>query len=323
METTDFIIKTRRLGKSIDGLALLEDINLNIREGEFYGLLGSLGSGSSTLMKILATILPATSGIAEICGLDIDSQAGEVRRKIGYMPEISGAYDDMRINEHLTFFGLSHELDPEDIDGRITQLLDIAGMSDERNRYVESLDEELKLKLGIVRTLIHDPPVILLDDPARGLSLPARSRIRKMISGIHATGRTVLMCSKMLSDVLGVTTRIGLINRAHLIHEGTVESLMPLLERIRAVELKMDGDSSGVCSWLNEQDEVPEVHVEDGSIYFYLAGGEPAPQAFVERCRNAGFQVKAYREHEVLLDDLQSDQDSGDSGDGSPGDRES
>ncbi len=182
-----------------------------------------------------------------------------------------GAYDDMRIREYMSFFGMSQGSEYKVVEERIDQLLEMAGISDEKNLYVESLDEELKLKLGIVRTLIHDPPVVLRDDPARGLTHTARSRIQDLVSKIHDSGRTVLMCTKLLSDVLGISTRIGLINRSELIQEGTMESLIPLLHRVRAIELELDDDPAGVCGWLKDQDDVPEVYVEDGSVCFLLS----------------------------------------------------
>ena len=295
------MIEIRGLNKTFEGGVALQDLTLSIAAGEIFGLLGPLGSGHSAVAKLLATLGEPSAGTAIIAGCDVTTAPERVRERIGYMPDVPGAYNDMRVGEYLEFFALAHRLGPE-VGERMQRLLELAGLEDARMRYCEALDREQMLRLTLIRTVLHNPPVLLLDKPMSGLGPRERTQHRGLIQALHrfdGPPRTILLCSNILSDVAGLCDRIGMMSRGRLIAEGPADEIERRLTAARIIELEIEGDAAGARDLLLGQPAVSHADSHGGYVIFSLNEPAARPLDHMDLVRKAGFTIVGYREHEL------------------------
>jgi ABC-2 type transport system ATP-binding protein len=205
------IIEVDSLIKNYNGSRGLDGFSLQVPEGAIFGLVGPNGAGKSTLIKTLATLLKPTSGSARIAGFDVREDPAEVRRVTGYMPDQPGVYQEMRIREFLNFFAAAFRLPRHDRDNAVQQALEFSGLCDRAEAFVEELSFGMKQRLVLAKTLLHEPKVLLLDEPATGLDPMARIELRQQLKALNASGVTILISSHILSDLEDICTHIALI----------------------------------------------------------------------------------------------------------------
>ena len=205
------IIEVDSLIKNYNGSRGLDGFSLQVPEGVIFGLVGPNGAGKSTLIKMLATLLKPTSGSARIAGFDVREDTAEVRRVTGYMPDQPGVYQEMRIREFLNFFAAAFRLPRHDRDNAVQQALEFSGLCDRAEAFVEELSFGMKQRLVLAKTLLHEPKVLLLDEPATGLDPMARIELRQQLKALNASGVTILISSHILSDLEDICTHIALI----------------------------------------------------------------------------------------------------------------
>jgi len=206
------MIEVDELRKSYDGVRALAGFNLHVEAGELFGLVGPNGAGKTTLIKILATLLRADSGRARIAGYDITQAPRAVRRVVGYLPDVPGLYQDMRVVEFLEFFADAFHLPAGQKRAAVAQALEQAGLVERRTAFVEQLSLGLKQRLVLAKTLLHQPKVLLLDEPATGLDPLARIELRDHLKQLNRNGVTILISSHILSDLEDICTRVALID---------------------------------------------------------------------------------------------------------------
>jgi ABC-2 type transport system ATP-binding protein len=194
--------KTFRGGRGLDGFSL------QLERNELVGIVGPNGAGKTTLIKILATLLPAASGVARVDGHDVSGEAAAVRASVGYLPDVAGVYQDMSIGEFLEFFADAFRLKEPQRSAAIDRALQRSGLADRRDDFVEHLSLGWKQRLLLAKTLLHEPKVLLLDEPATGLDPLARIALREQLKRLHAEGATILISSHILSDLEDICTRI-------------------------------------------------------------------------------------------------------------------
>ena len=205
------MIEIESLHKNYGRHSALEDFSLRIETGELFGLVGPNGAGKTTLIKILATLQPPNSGKARIDGHDVVAEPSAVRASIGYLPDVPGLYQDMRVGEFLEFFADAFHLQEPRRRSAIEQALGRAGLGGRRNDFVEQLSLGMKQRLILTKTLLHDPKVLLLDEPATGLDPLARVELRKLLKELNREGLTIFLSSHILSDLEDICTRVALI----------------------------------------------------------------------------------------------------------------
>lgn len=206
------MIEVEQLRKVYDGKAALDGFSLNVASGELFGLVGPNGAGKTTLIKILSTFLPATSGIARVAGMDVRRDREEVKHVVGYMPDQPGLYQEMRILEYLQFFADAFHIPKATQAVRIQEALFRAGLFERKQTFVEELSFGLKQRLLLAKTLLHQPKVLLLDEPATGLDPIARLDLRKQLKQLNAEGVTILISSHILNDLEDICSRVALIS---------------------------------------------------------------------------------------------------------------
>src|SRR6188474_3635454 len=218
------MIRTVGLTKKYDELYAIQDINLDLQAGDLFGFIGPNGAGKTTTMKILATLLNPTYGEAYVCGHSIYRDPKEIRRLVGYMPDFFGVYDDMKVIEYLEFFAAAYRINGTKRRQVCNEKLDLVDLDFKRDAYANTLSRGQTQRLGLARVLLHEPQVLLLDEPASGLDPRARIEMRELIKELRKMNKTIMVSSHILPELADICNKIGIIERGKLIWNGTVEA---------------------------------------------------------------------------------------------------
>lgn len=286
------MIEIEDISKSYGNTLALDGLSLSIDDGDIFGYIGPNGAGKSTTFKILATLLVPSSGQAIIDGFSVQSQAGEVRRRIGYMPDTFGAYDDMSVNEYLTFFAALYDIPPKDRKVVVGGVLELTDLTGKKRADVQTLSRGMTQRLGLARVLLHDPKVLLLDEPASGLDPRARVEIRELLKELRTMGKTILISSHILSELAEISTRIGIIERGKLQFAGTPGELHKAVQVRPTILLTVRDTPAESLVVVRELDFVDEVRLEGNTLEI----------VFANETRDAGDVVQALveRGHRIL-----------------------
>jgi ABC-2 type transport system ATP-binding protein len=218
-------IETRGLTKVYRGTVALRDLDLRIEEGDAFGFIGPNGAGKSTTIKILATLVRASGGEAEVCGVSVTRRADDVKPLIGYMPDVLGVYDDMLVQEYLEFFAAAYRIHGEKRRQVIDTVLELTDLGGKRDAQVRSLSRGMGQRLGLARVLLHDPKVLLLDEPAAGLDPRARIEFKELVLQLRRMGKTLLISSHILGEIGMMCNTIGIIEQGRMLFAGTIEDV--------------------------------------------------------------------------------------------------
>src|SRR6476620_5234943 len=220
------MIETRALTKMYGDLYALNRLSIKLEKGDVYGFIGPNGAGKTTTMRILATLLNPTWGEATVCGYSIYTGAKEIRRSIGYMPDFFGVYDDMKVIEYLEFFAAAYRIKGPARKKICEEVLELVDLTYKRDALVTSLSRGMTQRLGLARGLLHDPQVLLLDEPASGLDPRARIEIRALLKELRTMGKTILVSSHILPELADICNKVGIIERGELVFNDTVDELL-------------------------------------------------------------------------------------------------
>src|SRR5437899_2301017 len=227
------MIETRDLTKMYGDLYALNRLTVKLERGDVYGFIGPNGAGKTTTMRILATLLNPTWGEATVCGFSIYNGAKEIRRSIGYMPDLFGVYDDMKVTEYLEFFAAAYRIKGPDRRKKVDEVLDLVDLGYKRDALVTSLSRGMNQRLGLARVLLHEPQVLLLDEPASGLDPRARIEMRELIKELRGMNKTIMVSSHILPELADICNKIGIIERGKLLFDGDVnEAIRQVQQRI-------------------------------------------------------------------------------------------
>jgi ABC-2 type transport system ATP-binding protein len=221
----DLMIETRALLKRYDSLTAINNLTLQVPRGAIYGFAGPNGAGKTSTMRILTTLLLPTSGQAFVAGHEVTRDPRTVRRLIGYMPDYFGVYEDMRVWEYLDFFAACYDIAESDRPNMISDLLDLVDLGHRRDDMVDKLSRGMKQRLCLARTLVHDPQVLILDEPASGLDPRARIEIRELLVELARMGKTIFFSTHILADVSEICTHIGIIEAGQLVVQGRMDDV--------------------------------------------------------------------------------------------------
>jgi ABC-2 type transport system ATP-binding protein len=222
------IVEVRELTKVFGGFTAVDNLSLSIEQGEIFGLVGPNGAGKTTSMRMIVTLLRPDHGEITVCGHSVKQTPDEVRRLIGYMPDAFGVYDEMSVVEYLDFFGACYHLPPSRRAGLIEDLLELVELGHRRFDMVTVLSRGLKQRLGLARVLLHDPQVLVLDEPASGLDPRARVEIRELLLEVSRLGKTIIFSSHILADVAEICSRVGIVEAGVLVALGGLDQLSEL-----------------------------------------------------------------------------------------------
>jgi len=236
------MIECSDLTKMYGELYALNRLTLKLVPGDVYGFIGPNGAGKTTTMRILATLLNPTWGEASVCGYSIHTSPREIRRLVGYMPDFFGVYDDMKVIEYLEFFAAAYRITGEARKKKCDEVLDLVDLEFKRNALVTSLSRGMTQRLGLARVLLHDPQVLLLDEPASGLDPRARIEMRRLLKKLRGLGKTIMISSHILPELADICNKIGIIERGQLIFSGDVASAIQQVREAPVVRVGIAHD---------------------------------------------------------------------------------
>ncbi len=298
------MIRTYGLTKRYGSLTAVDHLDLAIGQGDIFGFIGPNGAGKTTTIKMLSTLIRPTEGFAEVCGYNIIKEADDVKRVIGYMPDFFGVYDDMKVWEYLDFFAMAYEIEAARRPRIINDVLELTDLTPKRDAYVESLSRGMKQRLCLAKTLVHDPKVLLLDEPASGLDPRARIEMRELLQELRRLGKTILISSHILTELADFCNTIGIIEQGKLLVAGPVEAIMRQLHGARVIEVRVKGDVERAAAVLAAHAAVQRVEPDGELLKAFVAFEIEDPSVLMEELIRAEIRVASFRECEVDLEDI-------------------
>lgn len=300
------MIEIRDLTKRYGSFTALDHLNLTLEEGVVFGFVGANGAGKSTTFSILATLLSPTSGDALINGKSVITEPKEVRKQIGYMPDFFGVYDQLKVDEYLDFYGASYGIGAAERKVLIPQLLELVNLTSKRYEYVDLLSRGMKQRLCLARALIHDPKVLILDEPASGLDPRARVEMRDILRNLKSMGKTILISSHILPELAEMCDEIGVIDNGKLIAHGNVSSIQAQLQGEKRIVIKVTDRVNEIRAFLEEDPLISSIDVIDNrlEIAFNYRGTDANQVALLKKAMLANLPIYALSEEEKDLEDV-------------------
>ena len=303
------IVQARGLVKRYDGTLAVGGVDLDIEEGEIFGLVGPNGAGKTTMLRMLATLLQPTSGDAEIAGESVRRNPQAVRRVLGYMPDAFGVYDDMKVWEYLDFFGRCYGLGPAQRRRMIGDLLELVDLGPKRDAYVQSLSRGMQQRLCLAHALVHDPRVLLLDEPASGLDPRARVELRELLRELRSLGKTIVISSHILPELEELCTSVAIVDRGRVLDAGHDRRHQPDdCASARSLRVRVLGDEAAVeaaRAWFEGQPDVASAGMlEPGQIEIGFRGDEAGAAVLLAAAIRADVAVASYAPAATDLQEL-------------------
>ena len=291
---------TKRFGD----LVAVDKLSLKIEPGEMFGFIGPNGAGKSTTIRFLTTLLKATGGEGIVNGFSVNRQPLDVRRNVGYMPDSFGVYDGMKVWEFLDFFAVAYQIPRSRRKQVIGDVLELLELSVKRNDYVNSLSRGMKQRLCLAKTLVHDPPVLILDEPASGLDPRARIEVKALLKELRKMGKTILISSHILTELADCCTSIGIIERGNLLMHGPIEEVYRRIHRNRIVQIKFLENQAAGISIIRSLPETRDVQVDGSRATVELAASEAQVATLMERLVAEGVRMHSFAEKDPTLEDV-------------------
>jgi ABC-2 type transport system ATP-binding protein len=296
------MIETRDLTKKYGELFAIKSINLQLERGDLFGFIGPNGSGKTTTMRILATLLNPTWGEAYVGGHSIYTRPKEIRRMIGYMPDFFGVYDDMKVIEYLEFFAAAYRIRGPKRRQVCDEVLDLVELGYKREALVTSLSRGMTQRLGLARVLLHDPQVLLLDEPASGLDPRARIEIRTLLKRLGTMGKTIMVSSHILPELADICNKVGIIERGELLFNDTVDELLKRVRPHTVLNIGVAGDTRAAAAMLQKHALVNRVDAGDKYLTVALVNGQTDYSELATMLVAAGHKLTLLREEELNLE---------------------
>lgn len=256
------MIEIHNFRKTYGDFIAVENLSLKIDAGEMFGFIGPNGAGKSTTIRFLATLLRATHGEGYVNGCSVNDDPIGVRRNIGYMPDMFGVYDGMKVWEFLDFFSVAYEIPASQRKAVIGDVLELLDLTHKRDDYVNGLSRGMKQRLCLAKTLVHDPPVLILDEPASGLDPRARLEVKALLKELRKMGKTILISSHILTELADVCTSIGIIERGSLLLSGPIEQVYRKIQRYRHIRVRFAGSPEAGVSLIRSDPKTKNVQVD-------------------------------------------------------------
>ena len=296
------MIKILNLTKRYGKLVALNNLHMNIEEGECFGYIGPNGAGKTTTIRILATLLRPTWGEARVCGHVIGYESRKIRPLIGYVPDFFGAYEDMVIQEYLEFFASAYNITGDQRARVVGDVLELTDLKHKRDVHVDALSRGMKQRLSIARVLLHDPRVLLLDEPASGLDPRARIEIRELLKELHRMGKTIIISSHILHELAELCNTIGIIERGELLFHGPVEEITRRARMGTRVHVKVTHQPELAVRLLSRLDGVKRAESNGRSIVVELERETHDFSFLAAALLESNFRIRELREEDVNLE---------------------
>ncbi|MCA9248204.1 MAG: ABC transporter ATP-binding protein [Planctomycetales bacterium] len=298
------MIELINFGKRYGDFTAVANLNLKIEAGEMFGFIGPNGAGKSTSIRFLATLLKATEGEGVVNGFSVTKQPMDVRRSVGYMPDNFGVYDGMKVWEFLDFFAVAYQIPKSKRKQVIGDVLELLDLEHKRNDFVNGLSRGMKQRLCLAKTLVHDPPVLILDEPASGLDPRARLEVKALLRELRRMGKTILISSHILTELADCCTSIGIIERGQLLLHGSIEKVYRQIRGNRIVHVRFMGEMAEGISIIRSQPTLRDVQIEDRRCTVELEGDDNDVANLLDQLTKRGVRLLAFAEKDPTLEDV-------------------
>lgn len=298
------MLEIKNLHKRYGRFYAVNGLNLTIPEGEIFGFVGPNGAGKSTTMKIVSGLLAATSGEVFIDGVDAFRHNRMVKEKIGYMPDFFGVYDDLKVDEYLDFYASIYKIKENDKKKIISDLLELVDLGHKRDSYVDNLSRGMKQRLCLARSLIHNPKLLILDEPASGLDPRARVEMKGILRNLKDMGKTILISSHILSELAEMCTSIGIIDSGKIVISGTVSEIMQKIYSKKVVKIKVNDKLEDAVMVLREFPFIDKITTGENTIQAGFDAGDEEMSRVLAALVNRSIPVAAFAQLDGNLEDV-------------------
>ena len=296
------MIKTENLTKKYGDLFAIKSIELDLDQGDLFGFIGPNGAGKTTTMRIIATLLEPSWGEAYVCNHSIYTNPKEIRRLVGYMPDFFGVYDDMKVIEYLEFFAAAYRIRGKARRDKCNEMLEIVDLNFKRDAFANTLSRGQTQRLGLARVLLHDPQVLLLDEPLSGLDPRARIEMRNLLRRLGQMGKTIIVSSHILPELADVCNKIGIIDRGVMSHSADVTEVMKLVREKTVLQIGVVGDEEKAKELLASESIVESIRDGDGCLVVTLTSLQPDYSGLASKLIENGLRLNRFQEEEVNLE---------------------
>jgi ABC-2 type transport system ATP-binding protein len=288
-----------------NNLVAVRDLSLHLDQGDIFGFIGPNGAGKTSTIKMLATLLRPTSGRAFIGGVDVTREPERVRGIIGYMPDNFGVYDDIKVWEYLDFFAAAYKIPRDKRPRIIDDVLELTDLTVKKDSYVEELSRGMKQRLCLAKTLVHDPQVLLLDEPASGLDPRARIEIKELLKELKSMGKTIIISSHILPELSDFCNKIGIIEQGELIVSGDVSEIMRQVTGGHMLDVRVvEEDLEKAQAALNARPDIRGTRLVDGDLKADYTGELQLTHAVLADLVGQGIRVRSFTEEQTDLEDI-------------------
>ena len=291
-------------GKDYGDFTAVERLNLKIGAGEMFGFIGPNGAGKSTTIRFLTTLLKASRGEGIVNGCSVTQDPVGVRRSVGYMPDNFGVYDGMKVWEFLDFFAVAYRIGRMQRKQVIKDVLELLDLEDKRDDFVNGLSRGMKQRLCLAKTLVHDPPVLILDEPASGLDPRARVEVKALLKELRRMGKTILISSHILTELADCCTSIGIIERGQLLMSGPIEEVYRRIRGNRVVEVKFTDKMDVGLSVIRSSPSLRDCQIDEQSAVIELETDDLGVAALLNQLHQEGVGIRSFAEKEPTLEDV-------------------
>ena len=298
------MIELRRLHRFFGTTRAVSDVSFEVGRGQVFGFIGPNGAGKTTSMRVLATLDLPTAGDAFVDGFSCVNDPDRVRRRLGFMPDYFGTYADVNCYEYLDFFARSYGIVGRQRHQAVKHTMAFTGLDVLAEKPIRGLSKGMRQRLCLGRSMIHDPAVLILDEPANGLDPRARIELREMIRELAANGKTVLVSSHILTELAEMCDQVGIIERGKLLAVGSVNDIQKQQTPHREVRVRVLGDKQPLLTWLGERTDVRDTKAVDGEVHFDHEGDETVDVALLREMVLAGFAIAEFGSRDQSLEDV-------------------
>ena len=298
------MIELRGFGKDYGEFTAVDSLDLTIAEGEMFGFIGPNGAGKSTSIRFLATLLRASRGDGTINGHSVSEDPMNVRRSVGYMPDAFGVYDGMKVWEFLDFFAVAYKIGRTQRKRVIKDVLDLLDLTYKRDDFVNGLSRGMKQRLCLAKTLVHDPPVLILDEPASGLDPRARIEVKALLKELRRMGKTILISSHILTELADCCTSIGIIERGKLLMHGPIDEVYKRIRGNQVIEARFGNNLETGLSIVRSNPEVRDIQVDGSKMIIEFSSADHNPAELLKALIKHDVEVINFGQKDPNLEDV-------------------
>ncbi len=283
-----------------------DSLNMEIPAGEIFGLVGPNGAGKTTTLKMICGLIVPTAGRVVVNGVDVERRPEEAQRYIGYLADFFSLYDDLKTWEYLDYFAHAYRIPPGAVRGRVDYTIEVLGLEPKRHAFVGGLSRGMKQRLGIARAVIHDPPLLVLDEPAVGLDPAARLELKELLKSFHRDGKTIFITSHLLADLEELCTSVAIMERGRLVRVGPLGEIMREAGGVRRIRVRLAAKEFPLATWLGGRPGLSQPRVDGPQAEFAFAGGDAELADLVRALVLAGGPVYSVEEISETLEQVYS-----------------